>query len=155
MFLNLDSLQKEKALRIVNLRVEGFTKSVYELEKDTGLIMDTFDIIKEITDCLKDKNTATVELEMYCLSIMDKQCHSGIEDEVRQIIKLFVDTGKRMYEQLLEHGLYKNDALVYVFGNCIMDNVMLVDKAAMLQNVKDELSARNQGVSCFRDPVWL
>lgn len=155
MFLNLDRVQSDSGVRIVNLRVDGFTNSVYELEKDTGLIMDTFDILKEIVDCLKDRNTATVELEMYCLSMMDKQCHSGIEDEVRQIIKLFISTGRLMYEQLLEHGLYRDDSLAYVFGNCVMDNVMFVDKTAVLESAKNELNRGNQGVTCFRVTRWL
>lgn len=139
MYLNLNSYQRDIP-RFVIVKVSGFTKSIYEIEKDTGLILDTSDILKEIVDCLKDRITATVELEMYCLSLMDKQCHSDIEDEVKQIIQLFIETGKLIYSELLEHGLYNGNTLDFIYNNSVMDNIVFIDKRSLLNTIRDEFN---------------
>lgn len=140
MYLNLNRPYQINVPRFVNLRVSGFTKSVYELEKDTGLILDTSDILKEIVDCLKDRVTATVELELYCLSMMDTRCHSGIEDEVKQIIQLFIETGKLIYSECVEHGLYTGDELGFDYSNSVMDNLVFIDRRSLLNTLRDEFN---------------
>lgn len=140
MFLSLNNLYQVSVPRLINVRVSGFTKSVSEIEWETGLILDTGDILKEIVDCLKDRMTATVELEMYCLSMMDKQCHSGIEDEVRRIIDLFIGTGKTIYQELNEHGLYRGDKLDFLYSNSIMDNLIFVERSSMIRSLNEEFN---------------
>lgn len=140
MFLSLNNLYQVNVPRLINVRVSGFTKSVSEIEWETGLILDTGDILKEIVDCLKDRVTATVELEMYCLSMMDKQCHSGIEDEVRRIIDLFISTGKTIYQELNEHGLYRGDKLDFLYSNSIMDNLIFVERSSMIRSLNEEFN---------------
>ena len=140
MFLSLNNLYQVNVPRLINVRVGGFTKSVSEIEWETGLILDTGDILKEIVDCLKDRVTATVELEMYCLSMMDKQCHSGIEDEVRRIIDLFISTGKTIYQELNEHGLYRGDKLDFLYSNSIMDNLIFVERSSMIRSLNEEFN---------------
>ena len=154
MFLSLNNLYQTHVPRLINVRVTGFTKSVYELEKDTGLILDTSDILKEIVDCLKDRVTATVELEMYCLSMMEKQCHSGIEDEIKQIIKLFVQTGNTVYQELVEHGLYKDNRLDFLYSNSIMDNLIFVEKGSMVRVLNEEFNIKSRQYPRFVDGVW-
>lgn len=140
MFLSLNNLYQVNVPRLINVRVSGFTKSVSEIEWETGLILDTGDILKEIVDCLKDRVTATVELEMYCLSMMDKQCHSGIEEEVRRIIDLFISTGKTIYQELNEHGLYRGDRLDFLYSNSIMDNLIFVERSSMIRSLNEEFN---------------
>lgn len=154
MFLNLNSHYQPNLPRLVNVRVSGFTKSVCEIEWETGLILDTSDILKEIVDCLKDRVTATVELEMYCLSMMEKQCHSGIEDEVRRIIDLFIGTGKIIYQELIEHGLYKNDRLDFLYSNSIMDNLIFVERSSMIRTLNEELNTSFVRVPRFIEAQW-
>lgn len=142
MFLSLNNAYQLNLPRLVNLRVTGFTKSIYEVEKDTGLILDTHEILKEIVECLKDRITAQVELEMYCLSLMDKQCHAGVEGETKQIIALFVETGNVIYRELIEHGLYKDNSLEFIYSNCIMDNLVFVEKSSVIKALNEELNTR-------------
>ena len=141
MYLNLNSFNGGCVPKFVNVRVSGFTNSIYELEKDTGLILSGSEILKEIVDCLTDRLTATLELEMYCLSLMEKQCHSGIEDELKQIIRLFVETGRLIYRELLEHGLYRNDKLSYTYSNSVLDNLIFIEKSSMLKIINQEINA--------------
>lgn len=154
MFLSLNNVYQAHVPRLVNVRVSGFTKSVYEIEMDTGLILDRADILKEIVDCLKDRMTARVELEMYCLSMMEKQCHSGIEDEIKQIINLFVSTGNLIYNELIEHGLYKDDKLGFQYSNSIMDNLIFVDTRSMVRSLNEEFNSRAKHYPRLIETRW-
>ena len=154
MFLSLNNLYQVNVPRLINVRVSGFTKSVSEIEWETGLILDTGDILKEIVDCLKDRVTATVELEMYCLSMMDKQCHSGIEDEVRRIIDLFISTGKTIYQELNEHGLYRGDKLDFLYSNSIMDNLIFVERSSMIRSLNEEFNNKQYRTTQLIQTRW-
>lgn len=154
MFLSLNNLYQVNVPRLINVRVSGFTKSVSEIEWETGLILDTGDILKEIVDCLKDRMTATVELEMYCLSMMDKQCHSGIEDEVRRIIDLFISTGKTIYQELNEHGLYRGDKLDFLYSNSIMDNLIFVERSSMIRSLNEEFNNKQYRTTQLIQTRW-
>lgn len=154
MYLNLNSFHQGHIPRLVNVRVYGFTKSVYEIEKDTGLILDTSDILKEIVDCLKDRVTATAELEMYCLSLMDKHCYTGIENELKQIIDLFVETGRLVYDELVEHGLYRGNTLDFIYNNSIMDNLIFIEKRSMMRTLNEEFNPIHARMPRFIETMW-
>lgn len=154
MFLSLNNLYQANVPRLVNVRVSGFTESVYEIEWETGLILDTGEILKEIVDCLKDRMAATVELEMYCLSMMDKQCHSGIEDEVRRIIDLFINTGKTIYQELNEHGLYKGNKLDFLYSNSIKDNLIFVERSSMIRSLNEEFNNNQHQIHRLIETRW-
>lgn len=150
MYLNLNRNYQTNLPRYVNVSVSGFRKSVYELEKETGLILDEDDILKEITTCIKDKMCALVELDLYCLSLMEQQCHSDRDDEVKQIIQLFLDTGKQVYQECVDHGLYNGNTLGVVYCNSIMDNLVFIEKRSMLKTLHEEFNP-----TTFRHPLFI
>lgn len=138
----------------VNVSVDGFSKSVYELEKETGLILDTADILKEITDCIKDRMSALVELELYGLSLLEQQCHSDRDEEVKQIIQLFIDTGKLIYDECLQHGLYRGNTLAFVYNNSIMDNLVLIERNSMVKLLHEEFNPVTVRYPMFVQVTW-
>ena len=140
MYLNLNRPYHANLPRYVNVNVCGFSKAVYEIEKETGLILDANDILKEITDCIKDRMSALVELDLYCLSLIEQQCHSDREDEVKQIIRLFIDTGKIIYDECVEHGLYTGNTLGFVYNNSIMDNLVFIERNSMIKTLHEEFN---------------
>jgi hypothetical protein len=138
MYLSLNKKYRPAGVCFVIIHVDGFTQSIYELEKETGLTLDAKDILKEITDCIQYKMCALVELEMYCLSLLEKQCHSDRDDDVMKIIRLFIHTGKLIYQECIDHGLYIGDRLAFAYSNSIMDNLLLIERKSMINSIHEE-----------------
>jgi hypothetical protein len=154
MYLNFNKQHSRRPPKFVNVNVSGFTKSVYELEKDTGLIIDCSDILKEITCCIKDKMCAQVELEMYGLSLMESQCHSDRDEEVNKIIRLFINTGNLVYQECLDHGLYDGNTLGFVFSNCVKDNLVFIERTSMVEILRDEFNTVTTRYPMFVQVSW-
>lgn len=139
MFLNLASVQNEKPL-YVNLKADGMMLAIYNVERRTGLTLDTQSILHEITQCLVDYNTAKIELEMFGLDMLEKHSNTYNERDTRDIINLFVRTGLQIFDEIVHYGLYKDRKLQFVYSNHFMDNVVFMEKKSMIKLLHEEFN---------------
>lgn len=112
---------------LVCLHAHGLMQAVARTEQQTGIDLDINSILEEIVQCVVDKQTAQIELELYALDIMDKHAQTCSDRDCRAIVKLFVKLGMLLLEELSIHGLYRNQKLDFMYSNRVLDNLIFME----------------------------
>ena len=124
-----------KKYNLLNVNNEGLLDVVSDFEKDTGLILELDDLLPEIVNCLQYKNTVNLELDLYCLDLADKHCHGAIYNEFNDTLKVLQKIGYLIYKNFLLHELYKNNELNLIYHKRLNDNIILIDKGAIKNEI--------------------
>jgi hypothetical protein len=132
-------VHREKPL-YVNLKADGMMLAIYNVERRTGLTLDTESILQEITQCLVDYSTAKIELEMFGLDMLEKNSNTYNERDTLDIINLFVKTGLQIFDEIVHYGLYKDHRLQFVYSSHFMDNVVFMEKKSMIKLLHEEFN---------------
>lgn len=135
------SLSLNNKAKLVNLHVQDLVRSVARAEHYTGVSLDIDILLYEIMQCIVDKETAQLELELYWLDIVEKYSIVHDSRDCRTIIKLFISTGKSLVEQLSYHGLYKGHRLGFVLSHRVLDNLIF------LEMTSDNIKALNDQIN--------
>jgi hypothetical protein len=125
--------------KILIVETPGLNNEIYQLEHDTGLYIDSENSLYEITKCIKNINTAELDLDYYCLDLMSNSCDVSADIQTKAILCFLSWYGKVLFNHLKQLGVYQNGILPYSFRHRKVDTICLMRSHDLMNEIKKEL----------------
>lgn len=125
--------------KILFLGINPLNESILQLEYETGLQVNDSEVLNAITNCIQIEENAKLELEYYCLHLVDKHCYGGIYTELELFLSFLIEYGNELLNKIKCIGLYHNGVFPYSYESRRHNSLRFIRRDVLYQQLKNEL----------------
>lgn len=121
------------------LSLPDLHEGILLLEYETGLYINDDETLTAITNCIEKEDQAKLELEYYCLNLVDKHCYGGIYRELELFLDFLIHYGNDLFNKVKCIGLYNNGVFPYSYRNRRYNSIQFIRKDVLYQQIRNEI----------------
>jgi hypothetical protein len=125
------------------IRLERHVRNQHGLETAIDMSIDNDNILNELLSTLKNEQRAPVELDYYCLDLLNNNEYKDLQREFYLMLDYIRFIGSELYRNLKMHGAYVDGLLLYKYVGTRGDALFLQRQDVFFDKIKQELARDN------------